>query len=910
MLRNIGFFLGGLLLLVAGIFGYRKYIAEPALVTIEQLVAEDALWVYHSKNFPEDWANMQTSPLGRLMASLPDIQNIKPGVSALDSAALASLLNNRSTYVVSHVVGNDDMGFSFYVDLASTRKPTDWKNLTAAVQSSPEWKVEGQQYQGMSIQEWVYQPQQTRFSWIHIDNFLIGSFTPFLVEDQIRRLGSTEVSAQSWRKMLTQSAFSQHDQGDVIINGKQLSRFFSLFATHRGEHTNFLTDALADCLMLDLSIEDNQWLFSGFGQASPNEAYLSVFEEQSAASFGLSNYLPSRTATVRQWTSSEASSWLEKYFNFLSQTKDSTDLLSMQRHFQDRTGSTLTDWFSWAGNELGVITLESSSGTLEDHLIIVEIADATALEQRLETFSNNSDSLSFQEAYAGHILRNLPDSPLPNLLTGNFSQSLGEYFWYRDASYWVLSSSLNALKRLISDQVAETTWSKSPRQSRFLERAINPANLSLLVDMPHYRKQWVSGLSPKWGEWAQSQEAELNQLNKIALQFSTMGEEYYTNMVVTYQTEDQPSSGSFVTANRQRIDTAISSKPFVVRGGDQKIRVAVQDQSKVVHLLDPVQRAITWSDSTRATLVGDIIQINLPESAPPNYVWATDSTMHVVDRSGNYVNGYPFYLPEDIRVQYLSVFDYERNGNYRFLITDPLGQLWLFNADRDNLEGWNPLSLTAPLAEAPQHIRVRGKDCIVALLENGLLYLLNRRGEAYPGFPVELGQACENPLSIKIGNNFSDSELTTVTESGELISLNLVGTLLKREQLLRPSSNTHFLLCPDRLGKDYIIVRQDEQRLSVLDKTGRVWFEQSYFTPGALSRDELSVQYYNFGTDNQVVAISDKVQEFTYLFDQQGKLFNNRPIESRGEIALLYSEARNQYQLYRVYENELAEITF
>ncbi len=910
MLRKIGFFLIGLLLVVAGIFGYREYVAEPTLLTVDQLVAEDALWVYHSKNFPADWADMHNSPLGRLITSVPDIQDIKRGVNALDSIALLSLLSNRSVYIVSHVIGNDDIGFSFYLDLENTNTPTDWENLVTTVRNSPAWKVERQQYQGVSIQEWVYQPQQVRFSWMQTDNFIIGSFTPFLVEDQIRRLSNTEVPEQSWRRMLSQSAFSQRDQGDVTVNGKQLTRFVSVFTAEQESRADFLMDALADCLMLDLSIENDQWLFSGFSEASPNKTYLSVFTEQSATSFGLGNYLPSRTAAVRQWTSSEASSWLGEYTEFLSQTKDSSNLSQLQRQFQDRTGNTLTEWFSWAGNELGVITLETSSGKTEDHLIVVEIADVATLEQNLQSFSGHLDSLSFQETYAGYTLRNLPDSTLPNLLTGKFSPAPNEYFWYHDASHLVLSNSLNALKRLISDQVAENTWSKSPGQSRFLERSINPANLSFLVDMPHYREQWMNNLSPKWAEWAQTQEAALNQLNEVALQFSTMGEEYYTNIVITYKTEDQPTNGSFTTANRQRIDTAISSKPFVVRGGDQKTRVVVQDQSNVVHLLNPAQQTIVWSDSTQASVVGEVTQINLPGSSAPNYIWATDSVLHLVDRLGNYVNGYPFYLPDGISVQYLSVFDYEQDGNYRFLITDPQGQLWLFNADRDNLAGWNPLSLTAPLAEAPKHIRVRGKDCIVALLENGLLYLLNRRGEAYPGFPVELGLACENPSFVKIDNTFTDSEISTVTESGEIISLNLQGTLLKREQLLRTSANAHFLLCPDRLEKDFIIVRQDEQRLSVLDETGRVWFEQSYFTPGALSRNELSVQYYNFGTDNQVIAISDKVQEFTYLFDRRGKLFNNRPIESRGEVALLYSEASNKYQLYRVYENELAVITF
>ncbi|MEO0331697.1 MAG: hypothetical protein AAF223_08430, partial [Bacteroidota bacterium] len=288
MLRNISIILGVLLVLASGIYGYREYITEPELRTIGQLVAEEALWVYHSRNFSEDWASMQDGPLGRLIASVPDIQVLRPGLNALDSTALLPLLRNRSLYVACQVVGNDDIGFSFYVDLESSNAPTDWQNLVEGIRTSPEWKIENQQYQGMNIQEWVYQPQSLRFSWIRVDNFLVGSFTPFLVEDQIRRLGQPDRSLSSWRSMITQSAFSQRDQGDIIINGQQLSRFFSVFTTNQGSQSAFLTHSLADCLTLDLSIESDQWLFSGFSKASSRNQdspkhYLSTFDNQSVA---------------------------------------------------------------------------------------------------------------------------------------------------------------------------------------------------------------------------------------------------------------------------------------------------------------------------------------------------------------------------------------------------------------------------------------------------------------------------------------------------------------------------------------------------------------------------------------------------------------------------------------------------
>ncbi|MEM9672161.1 MAG: hypothetical protein AAF992_06175 [Bacteroidota bacterium] len=916
MLRKLAIFLAVLLLGGAGVYVYQQYILEEEPLSIGQLLPEDALWVYHSNRIATDWGQMQETPLGKLIETIPDVAPLSIRLQNLDSASLTTWLDSRSSYVVGQIIGNDDLGFTFYFELQSP-EAKQWLQIEQDLLAANRWQSENRQYQGVTIYEWEYSAEKITFSWIRVENFIVGSFTPFLVEDQIRRLSSTQLPPNSWRLTFADNVLSQRDQGDLIVNADQLKNMFSVFAPT--PQAGLTAAKLCQTMLLDISVEENQWLFSGFSELpsaqviEPEQFFLSTFNEQSAQPFQLGNYLPNRTARVQEWAFTDAQDWTQRYTEFQLQLASDNEFERLQQEFSDQTGKSLAEWLSWAGNEFGIIEMESNGSNPGDKLILLEVSDIDALLSALQLLSHRSDSLSFQETFAGYSLQQFNNPVLLALLTGSSGREEGYYsecFYFHDSSYLVLSNRVNALKRLISDQMTESSWGKSAQQARFLENALEPANYSLIVDMPHYRETWVRSLSPKWSEWAQEQETIINQIGKIAIQFSALEDEYYTSMVVTNQAPTVASSG-FSTTQRVRVDTLIGTKPFVVRNSSsQQLEVVVQDQANRVHLLNPTTQSVLWSDSIEAPIVSDIVSVTLSENKQQHYLYATDSVLYLTDRSGNPAPGYPLFLPSDTRVQYLSVFDYEQDGNYRFLLTDQSGKIWMYNVDRDNLPGWNPLSFTAPLSSAPQHFRVRGKDCIVALQENGFLYLLNRRGEPYPGFPVDLDVPCHNLVFVQVGNSFADTELITITDQGELLKLNLLGRLLQREQQFRTATATHFQLCPDRLEKTYILVRQDDQRLSVLDQRGQVWFEQSYFTPGALARGELAVQYYNFGSDNHIIAITDKIQEFTYLFNQRGRLINDRPVESANEVALLYSEANRQHRAYRVYEDELAVISF
>jgi hypothetical protein len=182
---------------------------------------------------------------------------------------------------------------------------------------------------------------------------------------------------------------------------------------------------------------------------------------------------------------------------------------------------------------------------------------------------------------------------------------------------------------------------------------------------------------------------------------------------------------------------------------------------------------------------------------------------------------------------------------------------------------------------------------------------LNRRGEMNSGFPVDLQGTFKNPFFIEPGPTIAQTILTTLSEKGEILKINLEGKLLKREQLYRPSKETRFVLSIDEFNKDYIIARQEMGLLTLLDKRGEVILEKDYITSGILE-----IQYFNAGFEKQIYAVTDKIQEFTYLYDHTGTLINYRPIESGHEVELIYSEPGEKYEVMANYDAKFSVINF
>jgi hypothetical protein len=77
-----------------------------------------------------------------------------------------------------------------------------------------------------------------------------------------------------------------------------------------------------------------------------------------------------------------------------------------------------------------------------------------------------------------------------------------------------------------------------------------------------------------------------------------------------------------------------------------------------------------------------------------------------------------------------------------------------------------------------------------------------------------------------------------------------------------------------------------------------------------LDSNELNIQYYHFNLDNQIYAVTDKVQGFTYLYRNDGSLLGSSPIDSDKEVGVLFSESKNAYTIYSISGDTFRQLVF
>lgn len=927
MKRSVLVFIIGLFVLASvGAYLFYQHWYKEDTVDTWAFVPESAVMVYETDRILPVWQDISASPLWKNLSAIPAYDSIGQYINQLDSLHdLQDFFAGRQVLIGVHVVARDAFDFSYFFKLSNSREYSALKKTLDQFSSKPYIRAETRTYNSFKINELINEKTGRRFSYIVHHNIFAGSFTPFLIEDIVRNIdtGFSEFSFSVANPQALQVPKLTDDEGNLYLNTRKIPLLLSVFTGKDVQQSLQPLAHLAQSMFLDANLSDNQILLNGFSMLPGTEnnsepTLFSTFRGQTPGNIGMVSYIPERTAVFTHMTFSDPVSWQKNLYNYQQSYSDAILKKSLQyrNRLQESEEIDLSNFFQWFKNEIGVLTLESVDIAEPDKLFIVGVNDTARIKRACEqintVFKPQIGEPPYQEIFAGYQINEIQHTEFPAALIGPVALGFDKCFYLLTEDYWIMANSVRTLKRMILDREAENTWDKSILFNRFLENAVDQANLSYMVNTARAWPILLNSLSPQWKKYAQQYAEQFKSIERLAIQFSENENEFYTSIAMNYAAAEPNvrKNQQFQTVQQVFYDNAVTTKPFVVKNHKSQLwEVVLQDDSNYFYLTS-AEGEILWKDSLSGKIVGDVQQIDFFNDGNLQYIFATDNAIHVIDRNGDDVEGYPLYMPEGVSIQYLSVIDYDNSKRYRFLVSDTSGKLWMFNKDRENLEGWNPRLLNTPLSSPPTHLRVRDRDFILAIQQDGTINLLNRKGELYDGFPISLNTSIQSSVFISQSSGLGSSTVTTVTTQGEMVAFNLLGNIVQREQLYRPSAETRFSLCIDALGKTFVVVRKDANRIGVLDRKGTVLFEKSYISPTALTSDMLEVQYYDFGAGNELFAITDKIQDFTYLFDNKGNLIKDRPIESKSGVGVLFYENEGLYRIYRSYANEFSIIAF
>ena len=303
------------------------------------------------------------------------------------------------------------------------------------------------------------------------------------------------------------------------------------------------------------------------------------------------------------------------------------------------------------------------------------------------------------------------------------------------------------------------------------------------------------------------------------------------------------------------LDNPLSKAPYFFSNhinGSQDI--LVQDDKNNLYLISNSGK-IQWKKELEDPIVGKIQEVDLYKNGKYQLAFATSKKFNIIDRNGNNVDNFPVEVSSKI-TQQLSVFDYDTNKNYRFLITQG-DKVMMYNKEGKEVTGFKFSKADAQITETPKHIRIGSKDYILIMTKSGKLHILSRTGSDRISINTNLDTS-ENEW-CKYENAFVNTN-----ENGELMKISQSGNLTF-DKLKLPKD--HYITATNKT-----LVTLEGNNLKIKGKTIELEF-------GIYSKPEI------FYINNKIyVAVTDTQAHKVYLFDSNGILRPNFPVYGNSAI--------------------------
>ncbi len=326
----------------------------------------------------------------------------------------------------------------------------------------------------------------------------------------------------------------------------------------------------------------------------------------------------------------------------------------------------------------------------------------------------------------------------------------------------------------------------------------------------------------------------------------------------------------FVTFDQEIISDPIWLKNHINNGFD----IAFQDGENNLNYLSN-KGTLNWKKKLSGKIIGDIKQVDIYKNGRYQMVFRTAKSLYLLDRNGNEVEQLSFPINSSLINNPISIFDYEKNRNYRFLITED-NLIKMYDSNGKIVSGFKPPLFNSNIINSPVHIRIDGKDYIVVQLESGSLKILDRRGRNRIIVDNKI-QFSGNPIFSYL-ENFS-----TTDRLGNLIKIDTNGNLIE-ENLNLSSENLIDVV-------DNNLIYLDENILTI--KGINIDLPFSKFSKPKIFTDSKKI----------LVGITDLNEDKIYLFKDNGELLKGFPIKGDSVIDIKDSDNDGKIEIISRLDN-------
>lgn len=883
-----------ILFIGAGYWTYEKFFNSRKINNLE-LISQEAVLVFETYQGAETWNTLVNDPVWEILSSLPAFQKLSSQLTTLDSLTgssgkITNSLSGKQMTVSLHTTGIETFDLLFTVNLKSNQALKLIEEIKSRM--DPGAKFQSRNYSEIEILEFYDTKNNRLWSLSVLEDLILVSSSSFLIEEAIRFYIS-EGQLSFWN-LAASTPYDRDSPGRLLLSGNGLASLVKGVTKDRDSQNIAALEILPEGLVLNLIFEEGQLVFKG---PLVSEKSINFTPSIQANLPAIESVISNRTLALTQYNL-ESVYETQKLENraFIPRSTLSGEI---QRTLTDRG---FLDSFT---GEFYLLDLENYSGADQNLAILARSTDTAFALGILKEYQQEA-KIEASDSYLGHEILYLAEEEFPaHLFAGKFP-GFGQTFVTAVEEILVFTNSQQAMKLILDDYESENTWGKSSQAPEAKVGLTPTSGFTRLFLIDQIWENWTKTANPSWSSFLQKYSASFRSFPWVSLKINQIQDVTEATLTFPHKSERKtiPTETEAISLQPSKNvpfkSTLIYGPKSAINFQDKTEEIVVQDNENILHLINSGGEEV-FALKLSGPVVSDVFQLDFYKNGKLQLLLATEEKIYGIDRLGELLPGYPIDLGGE-RISHMNLVDYSNDKDYRYFISTNDGDLYLLDKNGKQLEGWDPLKLGENTITPPAHYRVPGRgDFMIAQTEKGRLHLFNRRGEKQPGSPVQLGVSLKTRLAVWQDPKAKSLQLVGITSNGEVIHSNFTGEVGYRNQLIKEDRDSEFRLIQDQKGNDFVFISKQFNEVSVLDRAEKLLFKTK------VSDENLIYQYFDFGSNRQIFALTDLVQEFCYLYDLKGNLLTTMPLESTGPIQITHQVSQGQFLIRTISGAKLTE---
>lgn len=898
--------LGGLLVIIFSFFIFRfLYKTFFAHTQVWDLIPQSATLVIESEDLFSFYKSLSQQAFVQNFSKTPYFETILNRGNYFEEliktdTALRRYFLRKPFYLSIHLTGKNQFGTIFYTELAEDDEAKILPKLIQKIQKNGDFRVHTRNFEGYVVTEVSHLEEQYYFSFLIYEDVFIGTYSPLLIDEIIRKIENNEPSFEKNESKEFKKYISALQKSDVqvYLNPEKISEFLSLPLQNQNTSPLQAIDNFANSVFLNFQLNQDFLGLQGFAFAEKNEAstFVNIFQNQKPTRVTLYQVLSEATALTYVFAFSDNDLFFDNLIAYYQKKSDT--FLEKQMVLQSSYDLDITSFYSQLDGELGVCHIDNGQGFQAGKLLFLKAKQPNRIIRIFNQFSRKANrgrgSPLKDETYRDLRIQQITMADVPQYLLGDWAAGFDNMFFTSVDKWVIIADSQASLQTWIDDYKTQNTWEKK-RQYQSLIQQIEPRSNFLVLGSVN--KSWnfiQKEFAAEWQEILEQYEQELKFIDYYTLQIRPE-EDYFAikaKMIFQNTIQVQEDKRSLRTVLNLPFLESLSSPPFVFQNPQtEQYEVMVQDQKNRLYFINEAGKII-WDKKLTSPLKSD------PQSTfyqdKQGFTFMTTDKIYFTNQFGNPQVGFPI-SPQKV-LEYFAYFPHQNGSKPNFLVMSRDKEMYLYGANRQVLQGWNPRRLPSVLIAPPKAFRVGEEDYVFIIQEDSRVNILNTKGKSKTGFPLQLDNEISNSVFIKQAGNSEQIRFICLSDGGELIELDFEGKVQKIEQKIEdiPDQEVFLLISPNQ--ENWLLASSFNGKVAVLNQAGDILFQKDY--PEA---KDIELQYFSFDTGLEIVAITQNGQ--TELYNLKGEAISV-PIKSDLPVALVLSPD-NRLLIYRVFQKQL-----